>query len=765
MVTRASAAPLVGAALGWLLAPGPAAAAAPSQDPAYARVSADAVVLGNGVAERRWDRRSFRTTALVDKRDRDRVWSTGRRDFTLTVGGAELGSELFDAGSANATSLPGGGRRVTMELQAAGAPAGLTVTRIADAYPGIAGFRTQTIIRSAAPVALSAATLDEAATGAAAPTLHAFRAGADWRQPGYRGPDVSVGDPHAGTWRDSRTAARGAALEGPAQWLSVGDRGRSMFMVMERNDFPSSRGAYGGGVASLRLDYTRDVVILGPLEEQAHVENPGSGAGRERMVRPGIPLALEPTFTGFGRHDGDEPWQFHRYLVERRLVPYPKAVTFNSNGTDSNRISTGAKDDMDLETVRQSAAVARRLGVETFILDDGWQARSGDWQPDSPEYPEPRWDGSAASKFAPRFPDPDFRAAREAIAPMRLGLWMSPLHFHPSSEAYRRHPEWICRPVGDGLLLFNTLDPDSSSNEAGIVTWGPPVIPHVESRIREGIENWSVAYWKFDFMAWLDCAGQADALEFHDAFVAMIDRLQADYPSVTFQIDETNDYRLFPFESVSRGPSWFQNGTPPPERLLHNLWNLSPFIPAFSLGQHALGGKAWEQHPVATLMAAALPSHITFFSDIRQFPAPVVEAARPWLRFYRRNRRLLTQLLYPLLKDPLEKDWTALQSWNPDAGEGALLAFRQESSKRTKVIPLRNVPPGRRFDLFSGPTDRFAGSATSAQLTRGIRVTLSRPRRARVLLIRPARARPSPPAGTRPRPGRRPARGGPRFTG
>ena len=63
---------------------------------------------------------------------------------------------------------------------------------------------------------------------------------------------------------------------------------------------------------------------------------------------------------------------------------------------------------------------------------------------------------------------------------------------------------------------------------------------------------------------------------------------------MTLQIDETNDYRLFPFESVARGPSWFQNGSPPPEQLLHNLWNLSPYVPAFSLGQHFLGGKAWS---------------------------------------------------------------------------------------------------------------------------------------------------------------------------
>ena len=39
-------------------------------------------------------------------------------------------------------------------------------------------------------------------------------------------------------------------------------------------------------------------------------------------------------------------------------------------------------------------------------------------------------------------------------------------------------------------------------------------------------------------------------------FVSMLDTLRAKYPDVVFQIDETNDYRMFPFESVSRGPTW-----------------------------------------------------------------------------------------------------------------------------------------------------------------------------------------------------------------
>src|SRR5262249_43815756 len=158
---------------------------------------------------------------------------------------------------------------------------------------------------------------------------------------------------------DFRTSQQ--AGDAPGEWLTVKDGSRDLFMVTERNDLPSSRDVYDGNVASARVDYTRDVISLGPFEEQAPAENPIGTAGRQRILAPGQDLALDPAFTGFGDHPGDDAWQFHQYLGTR----YPHAVVFNSDGTDSNRISTGSKDDMDYATVLQDAPIAKRLGIET----------------------------------------------------------------------------------------------------------------------------------------------------------------------------------------------------------------------------------------------------------------------------------------------------------------------------------------------------------------------------------------------------------------
>jgi hypothetical protein len=698
-----------------------------------ARVSPAEVVLSNGLIERRWSRAALRTTSLTDLRPGGGTWSAGRRDLALVLpGGVEIGSERFAVTAVRVTTLPRGGLRVAM--QAAGGLPGVALTRLAEAYPGVAGIRTRTTVTSLAPLVLAGATLDEAAVGSAAPTLHAFRAGADWREPDWAGPPVAVGDAHPGTWRDTHSAGAGAPLSGPGQWLSLASGGRTLALVAEANDLPSVRAGYDGATGALRLDWGRDVLSLGPFEEQAHLESPlpAGSPGRMRLVGPGAPLELPAAFVALGADRDDEAWQVHRWLAGNSAASYRHGSVFNSNGVDVGRISTGAKDDVDMDTVLQLAPIAKRLGLDTFVLDDGWQAISGDWVPDSPEATDPR------GKYPPRFLDADFRAVREAIAPMKLGLWMSPLNFNPASKTFKAHPEWSCFPVGTGTALVNAAQPDDGSNEAGIGIWGVKAIPHVESRIRTAIEDWDVRYFKFDFLVWADCVGQNDMYGHHDAFVAMLDRLQRDHPDVTFQIDETNDYRLFPFESVTHGPSWFQNGSPDVDRLLHNVWNLSPYVPAFSLGQHVLGGRAWERQPVDTLMAAALPTHATVFSELRDIPEAVIERAGVWLRFADANRSSFDGVIHPLLSDPLGRGWTALQSWDHERAAGALLAFRQDSSASTQRIALRAVPPNRTFTLRSAPDGAVVGTATSQELTDGIEVMLPELRGSRVLLIDPA---------------------------
>lgn len=704
----------------------------------HAEVTATSVSVGNGLIDRTWSRSALRST-IVDHRGGDRTWSADQPDFTLTVADQPISSADFKVDEVNVYDLDRGGLRLVMKLSHA-VPA-LTATRTVEVYPGVAGFRTQTTVASPVPLVLSAATTDEVAVGSGVTsTIHAFRAGWDWREPNWAGPSSgSIGDPHAGDWRASASAAAGQALSAPGEWLSAAAGDRSVFEVLERNDFPSSRAVYDGRVATTRVDFTRDIISLGPLEETGHVENPSDQtAGRGRVITA-AGLALPASFTGLADGDGDEGWQFHKYLVEDRIVPYPHDVVFNSDGTDANRISTGAKDDMDYATVQQVAPLARRMGADVFTLDDGWQAASGDWIPDSPDHRDPRVNNPAyqgdKSKLAPRFPDATFMKVREAIAPMKLGLWMSPMAFNTGSDVYRAHPNWGCNPTGQGFGAYSSTDPDSSSNEAGLGLWSTDYIPFLEGRLRDAIANWHVKLFKFDFLVWLDCVGANDIWEMHDQFLAMIDRLRLDFPQVAFAIDETNDYRLFPFESTLRGPTWFSNAGPTVADVLHTTWSMSPWVPGFSLGMKTLtGAQRNNGQSVATSVAASLVNEQMVADDLRSISPATLDEAKPWLDWGKAHRDDLDGVIYPLLADPLQNTWTALQSWDPERGRGVLLAFRQGDARDSTTIALRNVPDGT-YELTAAPDDAPAGTVDASELRSGLTVALP-PRGARVLLIK-----------------------------
>ena len=90
--------------------------------------------------------------------------------------------------------------------------------------------------------------------------------------------------------------------------------------------------------------------------------------------------------------------------------------------------------DHDLERLQGIADRAARVGVERFVLDDGWfrarrddTAGLGDWWVDEDVWPEGL--------------GPLVDHVRELG--MEFGLWFEPEMVNPDSDLYREHPDWI----------------------------------------------------------------------------------------------------------------------------------------------------------------------------------------------------------------------------------------------------------------------------------------------------------------------------------
>ena len=105
--------------------------------------------------------------------------------------------------------------------------------------------------------------------------------------------------------------------------------------------------------------------------------------------------------------------------------------------------------DVDVESQARLAELAAAMGIELFVMDDGWfQGRSqdnaglGNWWPDKTKFP----DG-----LKPLI-------ERVNALGMEFGLWVEPEMVNPDSNLYRAHPDWaISFPTRARTELRNQL--------------------------------------------------------------------------------------------------------------------------------------------------------------------------------------------------------------------------------------------------------------------------------------------------------------------
>ena len=109
---------------------------------------------------------------------------------------------------------------------------------------------------------------------------------------------------------------------------------------------------------------------------------------------------------------------------------------------------------------------AKALGVELFLLDDGWfgnkyprvndHAGLGDWQPNRSRLP----DGLAPL------------AAEAVKRGLRFGIWMEPEMVNPKSELFEQHPDWvIAQPKRELELQRNQMVLDLTRPEVQAFEW------------------------------------------------------------------------------------------------------------------------------------------------------------------------------------------------------------------------------------------------------------------------------------------------------
>ena len=209
-------------------------------------------------------------------------------------------------------------------------------------------------------------------------------------------------------------------------------------------------------------------------------------------------------------------WQFHRSV--RRTNPRPgrtpRPVLLNT--------WEAVYFDHDTDRLMALADSAADLGIERFVLDDGWFGSRrddtrglGEWWVSDAVYP----DGLAPL------------VEHVATAGMSFGIWVEPEMVNPDSDVFRDHPDWALTTDGyEPVLGRRQLVLDLGNPDAYAFVHG-----HLDALLRD--HDISFVKWDMnrDHLQGSDADGSAGTREQTLAVHRLIDELRGRHPGVEFE--------------------------------------------------------------------------------------------------------------------------------------------------------------------------------------------------------------------------------------
>ena len=167
------------------------------------------------------------------------------------------------------------------------------------------------------------------------------------------------------------------------------------------------------------------------------------------------PYSTVWTATGF--YDGNNletgkamirHYLFHQ-ICEKPASRVPEYY-YNTWGMQREDRSKPLRGILTYDRIFEEIENAAQLGVDIFVLDDGWENKQGEWFPNKERLPQ----GLAPIK------------ERLDKYGMKMGLWFSPMGIDSTSQRYKDHPEWVIKD-SDGFPILAQWNHPAFDFESG----------------------------------------------------------------------------------------------------------------------------------------------------------------------------------------------------------------------------------------------------------------------------------------------------------
>ncbi len=316
--------------------------------------------------------------------------------------------------------------------------------------------------------------------------------------------------------------------------------------------------------------------------------------------------------------------RFHDYVRARPQHPRtPRPVTLNT--------WEAVYFDHDLGRLSALADVAADLGVERFVLDDGWFGSRrddtrglGDWEVSDAVWP----DG-----LEPLI-------TKVTGLGMQFGLWVEPEMVNPDSDLARAHPDW--------LLAVPGRMPVPARNQQVLDLGRPEAFAHILGRLDALLTDHDIAYLKWDHNRELTDAGHGHlgVAGVHGQTLAvyrLLDELRSRHPGVEIESCASGGARvdLGILERTDR--VWVSDTIDPVEREQIQRWT-GLLLPPELMGQHVGGPVSHttgRRHELSFRAATAFLGHFGVEWDVTQASDDERAELAAWIAAHRAHRDLL----------------------------------------------------------------------------------------------------------------------------
>ncbi|ABY92392.1 alpha-galactosidase [Thermoanaerobacter sp. X514] len=367
--------------------------------------------------------------------------------------------------------------------------------------------------------------------------------------------------------------------------------------------------------------------------------------------------------------------------------------------------------DFTEEKLKELAKEAKDLGIELFVLDDGWFGKRnsdnsslGDWFVNKEKIPS-GLDGLAKGINS---------------LGLKFGLWMEPEMVSPDSDLYREHPDWC--------IHVPNRSRSESRNQLVLDLSRKDVQDYIIKVVSDILESANISYVKWDMNRNMTEIGSAllpperqreTAHRYILGLYRILEEITTRFPDVLFESCAGGGGRFDPGMLYYMPQTWTSDDTDAIERLKIQ-YGTSIVYPLISMGSHISAVPNHQVHRITPLKIrahVAMSANFGFELDLTKLSSEEKDEIKKYVEKYKEIRKLVQFGDFYRLLSPFEGNETAWLIVSEDKREFLLYYFRVlgGANEPIKRLRLKGINPDFNYVLeddgseYSGDELMYAG--------------------------------------------------------